>query len=454
MGLPTSSDSSSASSSRFARIDSASLSRMALRFAGDLSAQRRSSNDARRRRHARSTSSRPPSATCVMTRPSRPAMSSNVRPDAAGNEPTVDEHLVARLDASRLGRSNRWRSRHSRGVPPDRTPRPGRAPRPGSVGTCRTPSASGPDRLGEEGVPPLRRPARRVVGELDVRAAADAGRDVEVGQQPEPVRPRVRCEPATAGECQLGHRPGAKHPAGQDDVLLVDVERVGVERRTATRGRSGSSRRRRCGRRDRRPAAPPVRAGPCRPTAPPATARRSSASRARDLAGRSPTSIDGVVSPAIRQPWLRSTMMAIESPTAARVAVTAARPSSKPAWVDRGSSSARKPFLAETEGRFGPLGGRQEHAARGVGRDRPSVAPPNSVATDSPRDLAGDVPQGRLEGPVATGVEVDRLEDPDVARDGQRILPDEQVLVGLEPVHRVARPDARRRPRRSRRARS
>ncbi len=31
--------------------------------------------------------------------------------------------------------------------------------------------------------------------------------------------------------------------------------------------------------------------------------------------------------------------------------------------------------------------------------------------------------------------------DADVAGDGQRVLPDEQVLVRLEPVHRVTRPD-------------
>ena len=39
-------------------------------------------------------------------------------------------------------------------------------------------------------------------------------------------------------------------------------------------------------------------------------------------------------------------------------------------------------------------------------------------------------------------MEVDRLERPDVARDGQRVLADEQVLERLEPVHRVARADA------------
>ena len=57
-------------------------------------------------------------------------------------------------------------------------------------------------------------------------------------------------------------------------------------------------------------------------------------------------------------------------------------------------------------------------------------------------DLADDVPQRDLDRPVATGVEVDRLEDADVAGDRQRIAADEQVLEGLEAVHRVARSDA------------
>ena len=39
-----------------------------------------------------------------------------------------------------------------------------------------------------------------------------------------------------------------------------------------------------------------------------------------------------------------------------------------------------------------------------------------------PRDLADDVPQGDLERPVPAGVEVDRLDRPDVAGDGQRVL--------------------------------
>ena len=39
------------------------------------------------------------------------------------------------------------------------------------------------------------------------------------------------------------------------------------------------------------------------------------------------------------------------------------------------------------------------------------------------------------------GVEVDRLEDPHVPGDRQRILSDEQMLERGEAVHRVARPD-------------
>jgi len=45
------------------------------------------------------------------------------------------------------------------------------------------------DRLGEHEVAALRRPAGRVVGELEERSAADAGDHVQVGQQPDAVRP-------------------------------------------------------------------------------------------------------------------------------------------------------------------------------------------------------------------------------------------------------------------------
>jgi hypothetical protein len=56
--------------------------------------------------------------------------------------------------------------------------------------------------------------------------------------------------------------------------------------------------------------------------------------------------------------------------------------------------------------------------------------------------MAGDVPQRRLERPVAPGVEVDGLEYADVPSDRQRILTDEEMLEGLEAVHRVTGADA------------
>jgi hypothetical protein len=57
--------------------------------------------------------------------------------------------------------------------------------------------------------------------------------------------------------------------------------------------------------------------------------------------------------------------------------------------------------------------------------------------------LAHHIPEGNLEGPVAAGVEGDRLEHPYVTLELTRILPDEEVLVAAEPIHGVARAEAR-----------
>ena len=48
----------------------------------------------------------------------------------------------------------------------------------------------------------------------------------------------------------------------------------------------------------------------------------------------------------------------------------------------------------------------------------------------------------RLERPRPGAVKGDGLEQPDLTADGERVLTDEQLGVGLETVHRVARPDA------------
>ena len=72
----------------------------------------------------------------------------------------------------------------------------------------------------------------------------------------------------------------------------------------------------------------------------------------------------------------------------------------------------------------------------------PSNAPPNSVATGSPATWPTMSQSAASSGQYRPGVEIDRLERPDVPGDRQRILTDEQVLERLEPVHRVARSDA------------
>ena len=170
----------------------------------------------------------------------------------------------------------------------------------------------------------------------------------------------------SAGERELGDRPGAKHPAGQDDVLLVDVERVGVERRERLgKVRVISPPAMRTPGAAARSASQPsqIRAGE-RLLEPQHVVRR----RARTAISRAvSTSIAGVVSPGIRQPWLRSTMIAIESPTAARVAATAARPSSRPSRIDPDLHRAEA-LLSQAQRRLRPCGRR---AAASRTRHRP-----------------------------------------------------------------------------------
>src|SRR5215831_19788037 len=64
-----------------------------------------------------------------------------------------------------------------------------------------------PDRLGQHEVPPGWCPARRVEGVLEVRAATDAGGQVQVRQQADAVGPGVRAEQPALGEHVLGDRP-------------------------------------------------------------------------------------------------------------------------------------------------------------------------------------------------------------------------------------------------------
>ena len=123
----------------------------------------------------------------------------------------------------------------------------------------------------------------------------------------------------------------------------------------------------------------------------------------------------------------------------------------EPARVDADLQRAEA-LVAQAQRRLGPLGRRQQHPARGIGGDRLGRAAEQRRHRQA-GDLAGDVPQGGLERPVPAGMEVDRLEDPDVAGDGQRVLADEQVrrTPRTRPSCRPSR--SRPRPRRSRPAR-
>ena len=167
------------------------------------------------------------------------------------HEPAVDEQLGPRRDRGGPGEPVGGGGGRGASVVMPRTaawpPRRGRCPRPGADGTCRIAVGTRPDRLGEHEVAALGAPAGRVVRELEERPATDAGRDVQVGQQPDPVRPGVRREPAVARERELGER-ARRGTSRRPGRRRADRRRTRRPRsRRAARRTSGSSRRRRCG---------------------------------------------------------------------------------------------------------------------------------------------------------------------------------------------------------------
>ena len=260
---------------------------------------------------------------------------------------------------------------------------------------------------------------------------------MQVGQQAQPVRPGVRREPAVPREGDLGDGPRPEHAGGEDHVRLVDVERVRVEggellgegaRHLAARDadpEAGSAQPRQpaqvgAGQRLLHPQhvqlGQPGRDPP----------RRGRVQRRARVARHPPALVQ------VDHDRHGVTDRLARGGDRGQAVVEAAR-------VDPDLEGA-EPFVAEPERRRRPLVGRQEHPARGVGRD-PVAGPAEERRHREAGDLAGDVPQGRLEGPIAAGVEVDGLERADVPGDGQRVLADEQVLEGLEPVHGVAGAD-------------
>ena len=145
------------------------------------------------------------------------------------------------------------------------------------------------------------------------------------------------------------------------------------------------------------------------------------------------------MSPAMRQPWLRSTI-SVMAGSASRTAATAAMVSSRRGRVD---AQLHAPAVPSSE-LLRDLDSAQRIEKRARRRvDRQPVGDAAEEASDGhPVDLAGDVPERRLERPRAGAVEGNRLERPDVAADGERIVPTNSCEVGLETVHGVAGPDA------------
>src|SRR5690606_37997898 len=211
IGLPTSSDSRSASSSARARSSSAHRSITALRSAGGRRRQRPSSKAARAAATARSTSAAVQAGTSASTRPSRGLTDGNVAPPAAAtNAPSTNARPSGTSSPARRTQSACVATAATSvllaaGVAADRVLVEHDAEarlvghRDGAVGLD-------PDGLGEHEVAPLAGPPRRVVGELDVRPAAHAGDDVQVGQQADAVGPGVGREPAVGGQRQLTDR--------------------------------------------------------------------------------------------------------------------------------------------------------------------------------------------------------------------------------------------------------
>lgn len=305
--------------------------------------------------------------------------------------------------------------------------------RPGPAG----PLGVRPHGRQEEGISSLGRPAGRVVGELHERTAADAGDDVQVGQQPDAVGPGVRGEPSVPSEGDLGDGPGPEHPAGQHDVGLVHVEGIGIEgsQRLAERpGHLATGDPHPGGRRAQASKTAQVRAGqrflePQDPVIGQAGGNAASGDRIDRRTG-----VTGHPPALIEIDHDRHRVA--DGRTGRRDRSQAIH---QVARVDA-DLEGLEALLAEPQRGLGAGGWREQRAARGIGGD-PAGRPAEQGRDGQAGDLAGDVPKRRLERPEASGVEIDRLEDADMPGDRERILVQEQVLIRLEPGHRVARPD-------------
>ncbi len=260
---------------------------------------------------------------------------------------------------------------------------------------------------------------------------------MEVGEQADPVRPRVRGEATVLGEDELGQRARARHAQREHDVRLEDVERVGAVggEQLVVGARHLAPGDRHAGLLAQRAHACVVGAGQrlldpgdallgqCLDDAPCCGHRQAR----RDVAGHAPPLVEvdtdlHVV--ADRGADGRHDGHALLGAVA------------RDAHLERAEA-----LLAQRQRVLGPRLWGAQLAERGVGGDAVDRAAEQRRAGHAER-LSGEIPERRLERPRPPRVQLDRLQRARVAREAQRVLAEEQVGVGDEPVHRVARADA------------
>ena len=249
-------------------------------------------------------------------------------------------------------------------------------------------------RPAEQPVASLRAPARRIVRDLDERARRHRQRQVQVGEQPEPVRPRVRGEhpaaqvgeprdPAAAAETAREHHVGLHDvdAAAQDQVARLGETAHHLARRDPQR-RAGAQARVAVDVVRRQRLLEPVDAERLeRPGALDRGRRRPSAA-----SGRPPCASRGWRRPSAPRPRRRHRA----PPRPPR------RPRASPAGGSGSSPPARRRRAAPRRG--GALRGRDQLTAGGVCRD-----PLRAAAEQPPQRLAerarDQVPDRHLDGP-------------------------------------------------------